>query len=58
MFSGLSPWNYLIFPFWIVKQFISNWGIGFFLLVSNVAWALGTFYAIIKKILNNFLFKR
>lgn len=54
MFSGLSFWNYLVFPFWIIKQFILDPKIGFFLLISNIAWGLGTIYAILKRILNNF----
>lgn len=58
MFSSLSFWNYIIFPFWIIQQLASDMGMGFFLLISNIAWVLGTFYAIIRKILNNFLLRR
>lgn len=58
MFGSLSFWNYLFFPFWIIQQLASDRGMGFFLLISNIAWALGTFYAIIRKILNNFLLRR
>ncbi|VVB82686.1 Glycosyltransferase AglE [uncultured archaeon] len=57
MFGGLSLWNNLSFPPWIIKQFLSDLGVGFFLFISKLAWTSGTFYAIARKFLNNLLFR-